>query len=60
MSITVTVTLSNAQAEAVLRSDGLHNVFNGWVSRKSKVLRAAEKKLLDAIQFAWNESLEDK
>lgn len=57
MSITVTVTLSNAQALAVLKSDGLSR---GWGVRKSQALQKAELKLLDAIQLAYNNALEGK
>jgi len=50
MSVEITVKLTNAEAEAVLRSEGLSN---GWGIRKSKSLQSAEKKLLDALEASW-------
>jgi hypothetical protein len=57
MSVEITVKLTNAEAEAVLKSEGLHN---GWGVRKSKSLKSAENKLLDAIKNKWNEMIEER
>lgn len=51
MSVEITVKLTNAEAESVLKSEGLSN---GWGIRKSKALQSAERKLLDALEVSWN------
>ena len=51
MSVRITVNLTNAEAKAVLNSEGLSN---GWGIRKSKTLQSAERKLLDALEVSWN------
>lgn len=55
MSVEITVKLTNSEAEAVLKSEGLHN---GWGVCRSKALKSAENKLLDAIETGWNEMIE--
>jgi hypothetical protein len=52
--IEITVAFTNAEAEAVLRSEGLHN---GWGVRKAKALQQAEAKLMDKLESAWNAHL---
>ena len=47
----VTINLTKAQALAALKSEGL---TNGRGVMKSKALQQAEKRILDAIQDAWN------
>lgn len=52
MPITVSITLSKVQAEALLRSDGFSA---GWGVRKSHALNQGEQRILDAVQTAYNE-----
>lgn len=53
--IRINVSLSDAQAQAILRSEGFSN---GWGIGKSKALQSGEEKLMDAIQTQWNELCE--
>lgn len=53
--IQIQVTLTNAQAEALLRRGESEA---GWFSRPAKTLINAERRVLDAVQDAWNANLE--
>lgn len=55
MSINFCIRLSDAEAQAVLRSEGF---TNGPGIIRSKPLLSAEKKLIDIIQQRWNEQCE--
>ena len=50
-TVKVTINLTKAQALAALKSEGL---TNGRGVMKSKALQQAERRILDAIQDAWN------
>lgn len=55
MSVTITVTLTNAQAKAVLNSEGF---TNGYGCKKSLALGFAQLRIIGAIQDAWNAQLD--
>ncbi|MCU6480504.1 hypothetical protein [Arthrobacter sp. A2-55] len=57
MSVNITVTLTDREADAVLGSNGL---TNGYGSRKSSALASAELKLTDAVQAGWNDRIDVK
>lgn len=53
--IEFTVRLTKRQAEAALRSEGLHNGLHGCV--QSKAQTEASDRILEALMQAYNESI---
>lgn len=54
----ITVKLTKAQALAILKSDGFKNVHYGYAHTNQK-LDEASKRVLDAVQDAWNNEIEE-
>ena len=55
----IEISLTKRQAEAALKSDGLHIFANGYACRPSEVLAEASERILDAIQTAYNAEIDE-
>lgn len=56
----IEISLTKRQAEAALKSDGLHITYGNFAATPSKVLAEASERILNAIQAAHNESIDQK